>query len=117
STQEEKERAYLVGLDSERSLEELARLADTAGAVVVGTMLQTKTRPDTATARGTHRTNSGSRRSTRLGRPTSRSPRSSSSTTDRWRSVQCRNGRRPSTLCKRCPTSTPTLRSASAACR
>ena len=49
STQEEKERAYLVGLDSERSLEELARLADTAGAVVVGRMLQKKTRPDTAT--------------------------------------------------------------------
>ena len=49
STQEEKERAYLVGLDSERSLEELARLADTAGAVVVGTMLQKKTRPDSAT--------------------------------------------------------------------
>ncbi len=49
STQEEKERAYLVGLDSERSLEELARLADTAGAIVVGTMLQKKTRPDTAT--------------------------------------------------------------------
>lgn len=49
STLEEKERAYLVGLDSERSLEELARLADTAGAVVVGTMLQKKTRPDTAT--------------------------------------------------------------------
>ncbi|MDO5298737.1 MAG: GTPase HflX [Clostridia bacterium] len=49
STQEERERAYLVGLDSERSLEELARLADTAGAVVVGMMLQKKTRPDTAT--------------------------------------------------------------------
>lgn len=49
STQEEKEHAYLVGLDSERSLEELARLADTAGAIVVGTMLQKKTRPDTAT--------------------------------------------------------------------
>lgn len=49
STQDEKERAYLVGLDSERSLEELARLADTAGAVVVGAMLQKKTRPDTAT--------------------------------------------------------------------
>ena len=49
STQEEKERAYLVGLDSEKSLEELARLADTAGAIVVGTMLQKKTRPDTAT--------------------------------------------------------------------
>jgi len=49
STQEEQERAFLVGLDSERSLEELARLADTAGAVVVGTMLQKKSRPDTAT--------------------------------------------------------------------
>ena len=49
STQEEKERAYLVGLDSERSLEELARLADTAGAIVVGSMLQKKTRPDTST--------------------------------------------------------------------
>lgn len=48
-TQEEKERAYLVGLDSERSLEELARLADTAGAIVVGAMLQKKTRPDTVT--------------------------------------------------------------------
>ena len=49
STEEEKERAFLVGLDSERSLEELARLADTAGAVVVGMMLQKKSRPDTAT--------------------------------------------------------------------
>lgn len=49
TTEEEKERAFLVGLDSERSLEELDRLADTAGAVVVGTMLQKKTRPDTAT--------------------------------------------------------------------
>lgn len=49
STEDEQERAYLVGMDSERSLEELARLADTAGAVVVGTMLQKKTRPDTAT--------------------------------------------------------------------
>lgn len=48
-TEEVKERAYLVGLDSERSLEELARLADTAGAIVVGSMLQKKTRPDTAT--------------------------------------------------------------------
>lgn len=48
-TMEERERAYLVGLDSERSLEELARLADTAGAVVVGAMLQKKTKPDTAT--------------------------------------------------------------------
>ena len=49
STQEEQERAFLVGLDSEESLGELARLAETAGAVVVGMMLQKKTRPDTAT--------------------------------------------------------------------
>ena len=49
STQEERERAYLVGLDSEHSLEELARLAETAGAVVVGTMLQKKSKPETAT--------------------------------------------------------------------
>ncbi|MCI7736381.1 MAG: GTPase HflX [Clostridiales bacterium] len=48
-TQEQQERAYLVGLDSERSLEELARLADTAGAMVVGQMLQRKAKPDTAT--------------------------------------------------------------------
>ena len=48
-TGEEKERAYLIGLDSEKSLDELARLAETAGAVVVGRMLQKKTRPDTAT--------------------------------------------------------------------
>ena len=49
STQEEHERAFLVGLDTERSLDELARLADTAGAVVVGRMLQKKSRPETAT--------------------------------------------------------------------
>lgn len=48
-TQDDKERAFLVGLDSEKSLEELARLADTAGAIVVGSMLQRKSRPDTAT--------------------------------------------------------------------
>lgn len=49
STHEERERAFLVGLDSERSLDELARLADTAGAVVVGRMLQKKSKPETAT--------------------------------------------------------------------
>ena len=49
SLHEEKERAYLIGLDSEKSLDELARLAETAGAVVVGRMLQKKARPDTAT--------------------------------------------------------------------
>lgn len=47
--EEEAERAYLVGLDSEQSLDELERLAQTAGAVVVGRMLQRKGRPDTAT--------------------------------------------------------------------
>ena len=52
STQEERERAFLVGLDSERSLDELSRLADTAGAVVVGRMLQKKSKPDTATYLG-----------------------------------------------------------------
>lgn len=48
-TEEEQERAFLVGLDSETSLDELARLADTAGAVVVGRMLQKKSKPETAT--------------------------------------------------------------------
>lgn len=48
-TEEAQERAFLVGLDSERSLDELARLADTAGAVVVGRMLQKKAKPETAT--------------------------------------------------------------------
>ncbi|MBR1409276.1 MAG: GTPase HflX [Clostridia bacterium] len=48
-TGEQAERAYLIGLDDERSLEELASLAESAGAVVVGRMLQKKTRPDRAT--------------------------------------------------------------------
>ena len=48
-TEDAQERAFLVGLDTERSLDELARLADTAGAVVVGRMLQKKSRPETAT--------------------------------------------------------------------
>lgn len=48
-TEDVQERAYLVGLDSETSLDELARLADTAGAVVVGRMLQKKSKPETAT--------------------------------------------------------------------
>ena len=47
--QEEAERAFLVGLDSEQSLDELEKLAETAGAVIVGRMLQKKSRPDTAT--------------------------------------------------------------------
>lgn len=47
--QEKAERAFLVGLDSEQSLDELEKLAKTAGAVIVGRMLQKKSRPDTAT--------------------------------------------------------------------
>lgn len=43
-----KERAVLMGIESEESLAELARLADTAGAEVVGSFLQKKDRPDTA---------------------------------------------------------------------
>ena len=48
-TEDVQERAFLVGLDNEASLDELARLADTAGAVVVGRMLQKKSKPETAT--------------------------------------------------------------------
>lgn len=43
------ERALLVSVDSEKSLDELAALCDSAGAVVVGRVLQHKSRPDTAT--------------------------------------------------------------------
>ena len=43
------ERALLVGIDSMESLDELAALAESAGAVVIGRSLQRKTRPDTAT--------------------------------------------------------------------
>ena len=43
------ERALLVGIESEDSLDELAALAESAGAVVVGRSFQRKTRPDTAT--------------------------------------------------------------------
>ena len=48
-TQEERERAYLVSVDSEQSLLELEALADSAGALVVGSALQPKARPDPAT--------------------------------------------------------------------
>lgn len=41
------ERALLVGIDSESSLDELAALAESAGAVVVGRSLQRKSKPDT----------------------------------------------------------------------
>ena len=42
------ERAVLMGIESEDSLAELARLADTAGAVVVGSFLQKRDKPDNA---------------------------------------------------------------------
>ncbi len=42
------ERAVLMGIESEDSLAELARLADTAGAVVVGSFLQRRDKPDNA---------------------------------------------------------------------
>ncbi|MBQ9324479.1 MAG: GTPase HflX [Clostridia bacterium] len=42
------ERAVLMGIESEESLAELRRLAETAGAEVVGSFLQKKDRPDAA---------------------------------------------------------------------
>lgn len=52
-TQESKERAYLLGIESEESLEELAALAKTAGAAEVGRTLQRRFKPDAATFIGT----------------------------------------------------------------
>ena len=43
------ERALLVGIDSEKSLDELQALAESAGAQVVGRVFQKRPRPDTAT--------------------------------------------------------------------
>ncbi len=43
-----KERAVLMGIENEESLQELARLTDTAGAEVVGMFLQKRDKPDTA---------------------------------------------------------------------
>lgn len=43
------EKAVLVGIDSERSLDELAALAESAGALVVGRSFQKRPKPDTAT--------------------------------------------------------------------
>ena len=43
-----RERAVLMGIESQESLAELARLADTAGAEVVGSFLQKRDRPDGA---------------------------------------------------------------------
>ena len=51
-TAAELERAVLVGIEDEESLQELRKLAETAGARVVGQMLQRKSRPDTATFLG-----------------------------------------------------------------
>ena len=44
----QRERVVLMGIESEESLDELARLAETAGAEVVGRFLQKKDRPDSA---------------------------------------------------------------------
>ena len=43
------EKAMLVGIDSEKSLDELAALAESAGAQVVGRCFQKRPKPDTAT--------------------------------------------------------------------
>ena len=43
-----RERAVLMGIESTESLEELARLAETAGAEVVGSFLQKREKPDSA---------------------------------------------------------------------
>ncbi len=48
-TAQRQERALLVSVDSERSLDELAALCDSAGAVVVGRSLQQKSKPDPVT--------------------------------------------------------------------
>ncbi len=45
---ENRERAVLMGIESRESLEELRRLAETAGAEVVGSFLQKRDRPDSA---------------------------------------------------------------------
>ncbi len=47
-TENERERAVLMGIESEESLQELALLAETAGAQVVGSFLQKRTKPDNA---------------------------------------------------------------------
>ena len=45
---DERERAVLMGIESRESLEELRRLAETAGAEVVGSFLQKRDKPDSA---------------------------------------------------------------------
>lgn len=47
--QDAPERAVLVGIDTEKSLDELAALAESAGAQVVGRFFQKRPKPDTAT--------------------------------------------------------------------
>ncbi len=49
ATEDKTERAYLVSVDSQYSLDELAALTDSAGAVVVGSALQNKAKPDPQT--------------------------------------------------------------------
>ncbi len=49
TTQKDAERAYLLGIENEESLEELAALAETAGALEVGRTLQKRLKPDPAT--------------------------------------------------------------------
>ena len=50
-----RERAVLMGIESRESLEELARLAETAGAEVIGSFLQKRDKPDGALFIGTGR--------------------------------------------------------------
>ena len=50
-----RERAVLMGIESRESLDELARLAETAGAEVVGSFLQKRDKPDSATFIGSGR--------------------------------------------------------------
>ena len=45
---DDRERAVLMGIESRESLEELRRLAETAGATVVGSFLQKRDKPDNA---------------------------------------------------------------------
>ena len=50
---EESEKVMLISIDSNESLDELADLAETAGAVVITRVLQNRQKPDTATYIGT----------------------------------------------------------------
>ena len=50
-----REKAVLMGIESRESLEELARLAETAGAEVVGSFLQKRDKPDSGTFIGSGR--------------------------------------------------------------